>query len=200
LAFLVLGLLGFYFVIRQSNESAVANAALTKSLQDLSRDSTKIAETESQNAELQQKLLAATKENADLQTGGDSFPVVIATPLFNGTSFNGSYQPTVIVRGKHDLLDVEVSIMRSIPGENAQALLATMASRRTQTLPLVSRDRATGILDAITPQGDTDSYIVETVSRNGSFRETMTFTKNGSQWDRSLIVRDQNGKVRERQP
>ncbi len=89
--FAVLGAISVVYVIKQSNEGALANHNLSEAMGKLERSTTRIADMTALNAQLQDKLMrqtetitALSRENIAATTGGESYCAVIASPADTG--------------------------------------------------------------------------------------------------------------------
>jgi hypothetical protein len=99
-AFTVLGIIGLFFVIKQSNEAAVSGSKLTQSLGDLKNSTTEMSRVEDLNAQLQQRLVDSSamisslaKQNLVATTGGNGYCwLVPMSPLPVGLGGDPAYQ------------------------------------------------------------------------------------------------------------
>jgi hypothetical protein len=213
--FMVLGIAGMWFVVRESNETAVANGNLNHSLDDLSKSSKEAARLQRLNADLQGKLLAQTdtisrlaRENADLVTGGNSYPDI--EPVLGKLDNLPGIPLTIIVHGKHDLLDVTIAVMshmQDVTGSNppktasAEKFLEAWNAQRFANLPLASRSQATILPLRIDPVGARDVYRIATTCRNGIFTEQLVMKRADSGWaTESETITNSAGKILEEWP
>lgn len=115
--FLLLGGFGLFFVVRQSNETAVAGAKLSNALDGIrtsTAENTKISEL---NTELQQQLLGQSgvisdlaRKGIDTATGGDSFCLMNFWDTNTQLTLNSGV-PFFEAQGTYPLYEVRASIV-----------------------------------------------------------------------------------------
>lgn len=113
IAFFTLGAIAIIFVIKQSKETATANAKLSGTLGSLSASSAEISRVTSLNTNLQEKLLGQTSQISQLAeesfrniTGANSFPYVAPQPA----PYPGPVSLFVWDHGKYMLNGVSLKI------------------------------------------------------------------------------------------
>jgi hypothetical protein len=113
-AFIALGAVGLYFVVRQSKESAQAGAQLSTALSNLSDAAKESARVGALNTQLQERLLAQSDtikelsmQNIDEVTGGRDFVVVFpASQPIDGTGM----ALVAEVHGSHAMRNVQIEV------------------------------------------------------------------------------------------
>jgi hypothetical protein len=194
--FIALGIAGMCFVFRQSNETTVANRDLSHSIHDLSVSSQETARLQRLNTDLQNKLLAQagaisrlTQENADLITGGNSYPFIL--PILGKIDNLPGFPLTIVVRGKHDLLDVSIAVsspIQDVTGtnppktESRETFLQAWNAGSSTNLRFASHSQATILPLRIEPVGERDVFYVGTTCRNGYFWERLVMKRFGDAW------------------
>jgi hypothetical protein len=112
-SFLLLGIVGFYFAVKQSNETAVANKELSQSIKKLGESSKEITRIEGLNAALQNELLSQGKTIANLATrgiytatGGDTFSYMDFLSYLPHKN-----SPLVVSKGEYPLYDLVARVV-----------------------------------------------------------------------------------------
>jgi hypothetical protein len=118
-AFVLLGVIGMYLVIRQSNETAVASSELSHSIHDLSESSKETARVQKLNTELQQRLLVQSstiesigKKTISQITGQGTFLYFEVSPNL-GSGDPLSFPLSVWIRGKYPMREVTSVIQKA---------------------------------------------------------------------------------------
>lgn len=204
-AFVALGAIGLFFVVKQSNETAIANEGLAKTLVDLQASTTETARIQGNDTKLQERLLAQSqtiaslaKEGIDTQTGGDSYPIVISSPgwVRRGTSS----KLIAMVRGKHNLPDVTIAVLSHMQNNTPAHLEEQRLNPEIYVPSLLLHVKLGQGIGIVTPQGDKDVYSVQMITRKGFFNETLIFTLMPDGYHSTWVVSDTTlGRIREKQ-
>lgn len=205
LMFMLLGAVGLYFVIQQSHETAKASSDLSTSIHDLSESSKETTRLQTLNTALQQKLLEASgnivnlsKQNLDQITGGDSYPVIIASLR---PDQQGAMTLSVVAHGKNNLVDLTINVMSHMQRrDDPQWVFQQLMSPQALDLPMVPVNRALQIPITIHPEGVSDVYQINSSARNGSFVEILRINQTASGLQETYEVRNSSGRVLDSQP
>jgi hypothetical protein len=134
-----------------------------------------------------QSLADMSRESVDSMTGGDSYPSISSADAFDGAQ---GRPLLILVHGKHDLVDVAMSVMAHVQAisadipdsEKTAKFVQLWNSRQYANFPLVVRNQATLLPVRITPQGTQDVYQIEMTCRNGRFSERLTLSQKSGRW------------------
>jgi hypothetical protein len=163
-AFAVLGTISIVCVLRQSEETVIANQNLTNALGKLQDSTGDIARMTGLNAQLQQKLLKQndtiaelSKENISAVTGGDTFCYVDISPLLNPDQI----WLEVFKVGKYPMRSVTMRIMDR--NREEQAMQKAMQNLYKDHTPTNEE-----ILNAMTQHPDIREFIPDFAKPNTS--------------------------------
>jgi hypothetical protein len=140
------------------------------------------------------------EQSAGLITGGDSFPVFAIGPVMDSRP---GLPVMVSVTGKHDLFDATIGVMPHIQyftgahKKSPQEFLEAFSNKQIVTMPLVSTKQST-IMSTIRliPEGKDDTFVFDTVARNGRFSQTLEIVNRRGMWIEKLSrVLDNDGKL-----
>jgi hypothetical protein len=201
-AFFIVGTIAMYSTIKQSSnsakETAVANAKLSSSLQELSAASNEISRIQRLNTELQKQLVASTAKITELSqqniyslTGGDSY-CYLRFPTFTPTGG----LPIVIHKGKFPLYDVEARIVNLRQFERVAAetpgdltMRQYMSSSTMLKVGNLAPGSAFSVLDKALPFTDEQpNFRVFFGARNGFWHEDLLLRRIKGQWLHAVRV------------
>jgi hypothetical protein len=202
--FVVLGVVGMSFVIKQSNETTEASVRLARSISDLSDSSKESTRLTAENSQLQERLLGladkilqTTNENLSQVTGGTTYPKVISIKEKEG------WRLAVIAQGKYDLTNVSITVLQHAQlASSAQDLMSFIRTNSLREIvPRVYQGHAMELgISPIVPQGDNETLRIDMSANNGSWLETLTAKRIGGAWTEQRVVRDSKGKILEEDP
>jgi hypothetical protein len=133
-------------------------------------------------------------------TGGNSYPVFYPEPR---SSDGAPGLPLVaFVRGEYSLVDATVTLLSHTQRYDPQHfLIDQIAHSATVILPIISNRQATGLSLRVYPEGETDSYGIQTSTRNGTFNERLIIRTIAGKYQFDWTVADiAKGKILETSP
>ena len=189
--FVMLGIIGLYFVIQQSNETAVATSRLSTSLDNLNNTAAETTRVQILNTELQKRLLLSTATITDLSklginvsSGGNSWAYL---------KFLFQREQTSVIAlhgGNFPLADVSVRIR---DGENTNLNAPPLASLSIGTLPV----RGARVIGTIAvPDVDEKRYTASFMARNGNWDQLILLRRKGGKWYSASVIQQNPGQVR----
>lgn len=196
-----MGVVGLFFVVKQSNEAAVAGASLTNALANLgtsnseiSREQKETSRIEAENTQLQERLLEQgrtiselAKQGISTTTGGDSFCLM----NFDGTSMTqNAGLPVFLHVGKYPLYDITAriddmgKIARLMREDKMPFFTATASSEVIIAISHIAVGGAYNSAMAIPFERNTQarSFNIFFDARNGFWSEELRFHIVGGTW------------------
>jgi hypothetical protein len=194
--FAVLGVISIIYVIKQSNETAIANQNLGAALSSLGQSTTKIADMTTLNSQLQDKLLKQSETITDLSkqniaavTGGNTFCYVIANPVFNEFLLNiGTIGTSPLHEVTIELTDVDK--MRTVVAGKPTLSFEEIQSYTTNFPIVPFLEPTSGRMLARIPIGTPPKRYLQFnfFSLNGVWSETLKLELVNGKWAQAIKV------------
>jgi hypothetical protein len=201
-AFVLLGVVGLFFVVKQSNETAVASADLTNALGNLGKSTAQIASDQketvriqSENTALQERLLAQSgmisklaEEGINSTTGGSGYCYM----SFPGNTMGlQASNPIFLNMGKFPLYDISARIVDLVKEERLKESnknvdpIEAMALAGTKVIIqhlAVNAAYSSGVVIPFTPDAQQRSFNIFFDARNGFWSEELRYRFVSGHW------------------
>jgi hypothetical protein len=203
-AFVILGIVSFVYVVKQSRENASASQTLSDTLVNLRAATADIAIKTQQNTALQAKLLAQSdtitdlsKQNLASVTGGDTFTWIEARfDMPNDLSVK-KFRIMSRTRGKNPMCDVLVNIFSSFgPTKTPEEI-----KRHFESLHILNNFPHDVLPGDFQVAEDIDSgrHFIMIYARNGTFKETLDIAPCKGHWEQAVKLTE-DGKILHLEP